>query len=315
MLYIPAIISFVAIIVLSPVLISILNHLKLTQPIRKELPKNHQKKKGTPLMLGGIFLIGVIIAFLFKPDKLMFFLSSTFILFSIIGFADDFRKASRQDPKGISGRTKLFFQFVFTVSLLIYLIYSYGLNTDISIYKSLSLGLTVPIYMVVMTLFVVGSANAINFTDGLDGLLGIVAIPTYFFFFLISDKLEVRIFCISMIGCILGFLLYNLFPAKGFMGDTGSLAIGGSLSFLAVIEKVEILIPLLFFVYFAEQISVIMQVLSFKLTGKRLFKMTPIHFHFGLKYEWSENKTVLIFGIISWICAIGSWLYKKIFLL
>lgn len=170
-------------------------------------------------------------------------------------------------------------------------------------------------YIILITLFIVGSANAINFTDGLDGLLGVVAIPTYFFFFAISDKYEVKIFCIAMIGSLLGFLLYNLYPAKGFMGDTGSLAIGGSLSFLAIIEKVEILIPVLFFVYFAEQLSVFLQVLSFKLTGKRLFKMSPIHYHFGLKYQWSENKIVIVFGLIYWLCALLSWIYRELFLI
>lgn len=315
MTFLPAIISFAAVTVLSPVLISVLKFYKLTQPIRQELPSNHQKKKGTPLMLGGIFLLGIIITLLFKPDKLTFFLAITFILFTLIGFADDFWKASRQDPGGISGKTKLFFQFLFTGSLLIYLTYDYNLNTNISIFKSFSLSLPILAYIIVMVLFVVGSANAINFTDGLDGLLGVVAIPTYFFFFVISDKQEVKIFCLVMIGCILGFLLYNLFPAKGFMGDTGSLAIGGSLSILAVIEKVEILIPVLFFVYFAEQLSVILQVFSFKLTGRRIFKMSPIHYHFGLKYKWSENKTVLIFGIVSWLCALICWIYRELFLL
>lgn len=268
MIYIPGIISFLAVTLLSPVLISLLKFFKLTQPIRKELPSNHQKKKGTPLMFGGIFLLGIITAILFKPSRLMFFLFAVFTLFGIIGFIDDFWKASRQDPSGISGKTKLFFQFIFTSSLLVYLVNSYGVDTNIWVYRSWALVLSIQVYITVMTLFVVGSANAINFTDGLDGLLGVVAIPTYFFFFVISDKPEVKIFCIAMIGSILGFLLYNLFPAKGFMGDTGSLAIGGSLSILAVIEKVEILIPVLFFVYFAEQLSVILQVFAFKLTGR-----------------------------------------------
>ncbi len=315
MIYIPAIISFVATTIMSPVLIALLKIYKLTQPIRKELPSNHQEKKGTPLMLGSIFILGIIVALLFKPSSLMFFLVITFILFSIIGFIDDFWKASRQDPGGISGKTKLFFQFIFTGFLLVYLVYNHWINTDILVYKSWGFLLPVQAYIVVMALFIVGSANAINFTDGLDGLLGIVAVPTYFYFFVISDKPEVRIFCIAMIGCILGFLFYNMFPAKGFMGDTGSLAIGGSLSILAIIEKVEILIPILFLVYFAEQLSVILQVFTFKLTGRRLFKMSPIHYHFGLKYKWSENKTVLIFGVISWICAIVSFLYRELFLL
>ncbi len=315
MTYVPAIISFVAVAVLSPVLLSVLKFFNLTQPIRQELPSNHQKKKGTPLMLGAIFLLGSGVSLLFKPNKISFFLTVTFILFSLIGFADDFWKASRQDPGGISGKTKLFFQFLFTGSLLFYLIYSYNLNTNISLVKSFSLTIPAQAYIILITLFIVGSANAINFTDGLDGLLGVVAIPTYFFFFVISDKYEVKIFCIAMIGSLLGFLLYNLYPAKGFMGDTGSLAIGGSLSFLAIIEKVEILIPVLFFVYFAEQLSVILQVLSFKLTGKRLFKMSPIHYHFGLKYQWSENKIVIVFGLISWLCALLSWIYRELFLI
>jgi UDP-N-acetylmuramyl pentapeptide phosphotransferase/UDP-N-acetylglucosamine-1-phosphate transferase len=119
---------------------------------------------------------------------------------------------------------------------------------------------------------------------------------------MVSDSPEVQIFCLVMIGCLLGFLIYNIFPAKAFMGDTGSLAIGGSLSFLAVMEKVEILIPVLFFIYFAEQLSVILQVSSFKLTNKRIFKMTPIHYHFGLKYGWSETTIVAVFGFISWLC-------------
>lgn len=114
-----------------------------------------------------------------------------------------------------------------------------------------------------------------------------------------------------MIGCLLGLLLYNIYPARAFMGDTGSLAIGGSLSFLAVIEKVEILIPLLFFVYLAEQLSVILQVWYYKRTKLRLFRMTPIHFHFSLKYGWSENKIVVIFGFVSWFMVFTSWLIAR----
>lgn len=312
--YTPAIISFFAVTILSPIFISILQAFKLTQPIRRELPSNHQKKKGTPLMYGGIFFVGIIIALIFYPSKLILFLSIAFTLFSFIGFMDDFWKASRQDPGGISGKTKLFFQFIFTGFLLAYLLYYYGISTNIALSKSLSFMLPVNIYIVIMTIFVVGSANAINFTDGLDGLLGVVAVPTYFFFFIISERQEVKVFCLVMTASILGFLLFNLFPAKAFMGDTGSLAIGGSLSLLAVIEKVEILIPVLFFIYFAEQLSVILQVFFFKLTGKRLFRMSPIHYHFGLKYGWSENKIVIVFGIISWVCAIISWIYREAFL-
>ncbi len=308
---IPAIIAFALVTALSPVFIALLRKLKLLQPIRKELPSNHQLKKGTPLMFGIILLVGIFLAVLISPSPFMYFLAITYILFGFIGFLDDFWKASRQDPLGVSGKTKLFLQFLFTGALLFYVISEIGIDTRISISSNISFVLPMVVYIIVIALFVVGSANAINFTDGLDGLLGVVAIPTYFFFFVISDTSEVQIFCLIMIGCLLGFLIYNLYPAKAFMGDTGSLAIGGSLSFLAIIEKVEILIPILFFIYFAEQLSVILQVASFKLTRKRIFRMTPIHFHYGLKYGWSENAIVAVFGFISWFCTFVCLAYWK----
>lgn len=299
---IPALIAFFIVAILSPLFIDALRKLKLIQPIRKELPSDHQLKKGTPLMFGIILFVGIILSILFSPTPLMYFLCITYILFSFIGFSDDFWKASRQDPGGVSGKTKLILQFTFTGTLLYYVIVELGIGTQINIFKDITLDLPMVLYVIVITLFVVGSANAINFTDGLDGLLGVVAIPTYFFFFVVSDRPEVQLFSLIMIGCLLGFLIYNIYPAKAFMGDTGSLAIGGSLSFLAVLEKVEILIPILFFIYFAEQLSVILQVSSFKLTHKRIFRMTPIHYHFGLKYGWSETTIVTVFGFISWIC-------------
>jgi phospho-N-acetylmuramoyl-pentapeptide-transferase len=308
---IPAIIAFILVSVLSPLFIELLRKLKLLQPIRKELPSNHQIKKGTPLMFGIILFIGIIVSLFFSPTPLMYFLAITYILFSFIGFLDDFWKASRQDPGGVSSSTKLIFQFLFTGALLFYLMSELGIDSTIGIYQNLSLNLPIVVYFIVITLFIVGSANAINFTDGLDGLLGVVAIPTYFFFFMISDKSEVQLFCLIMIGCLLGFLIYNIFPARAFMGDTGSLAIGGSLSFLAIIEKVEILIPVLFFIYFAEQLSVILQVASFKSTGKRIFRMTPIHYHYGLKYGWGETTIVTAFGFVSWICTFICYAYWK----
>ena len=311
---IPALIAFIVVAALSPLLIAVLRKLKFLQPIRKELPSDHQLKKGTPLMFGLILFVGIITSIMFSPTSLMYFLSITYILFSFVGFLDDFWKASRQDPNGVSGRTKLIFQFLFTGTLLYYAINYIGVDTNIHIFKDISLDLPLILYFIIMTLFVVGSANAINFTDGLDGLLGVVAIPSYFFFFMVSDRVEVQLFSFIMIGCLLGFLIYNIFPAKAFMGDTGSLAIGGSLAFLAVIEEVEILIPVLFFIYFAEILSVILQVFIYKCTKKRIFKMTPIHYHFALKYKWSENTIVMVFGFISWVCTFACLVYWKLFL-
>ncbi|MBB6733135.1 phospho-N-acetylmuramoyl-pentapeptide-transferase [Cohnella zeiphila] len=300
--------SFLLVTALTPLLIWVLRSLKLTQPIRAELPPDHQAKRGTPLMAGLILLIGLATSLPYHPAPLMVFLCATFLLFSSVGFMDDFKKAFWQDPGGISGRMKLVLQFLFTGALLLVLYRSFGLTSDIRLFHGFQLHLPIYVYIAVMLLFIVGSANAINFTDGLDGLLINVAIPTYFFFFLISDKPEVKTFSLVMIGCLLGLFLYNIYPARAFMGDTGSLAIGGSLSILAVIEKVEILIPILFSVYLAEQLSVILQVWYFKRTRLRIFRMTPIHFHFSLKYGWSENKIVMVFGFISWLSVGVCWL-------
>ncbi|NBD27988.1 phospho-N-acetylmuramoyl-pentapeptide-transferase [Paenibacillus glycinis] len=303
--------SFLLVAFLTPLLIRALRYLKLTQPIRSELPPDHQAKKGTPLMAGLVLLTGVATSLRFQPAPWMTFLCAAFLLFGSVGFMDDFKKATRQDPSGISGRTKLVFQFAFTGILLIALLRSFSLTSEISLFNGYQLHLPVYAYVAILLLFVVGSANAINFTDGLDGLLINAAIPTYFFFFLISDKPEVRLFSLVMIGCLLGLLFYNIYPARAFMGDTGSLAIGGSLSMLAVIEKIEVLIPILFSVYLAEQCSVILQVWFYKRTKLRLFKMAPLHYHFSLKYGWSENKIVLAFGFASWASALISWLIWK----
>ncbi|MFD0693830.1 phospho-N-acetylmuramoyl-pentapeptide-transferase [Paenibacillus sp. GCM10027628] len=304
-------ISFLLVAMLTPILIWALRSLNLTQPIRVELPPDHQVKRGTPLMAGIILLIGVITSAYFHPKPLVLFLGATFVLFGILGFMDDFKKAAFQDPSGISGKTKLIFQFAFTIALLFVLLYQFNLSSEITLFKGFNLHLPIFAYLILMMLFIVGSANAINFTDGLDGLLINVAIPTFFFFFVISEKIEVQTFSLVMIGCLLGLFIYNIYPAKAFMGDTGSLAIGGSLAFLAVIEKVEILIPILFFVYLAEQLSVILQVWYYKKTKLRIFRMAPIHYHFSLKYGWSENKIVMVFGFISWISAFISWILWK----
>ncbi|RAP73607.1 phospho-N-acetylmuramoyl-pentapeptide-transferase [Paenibacillus montanisoli] len=306
-------ISFLLVTLLTPLLIWGLRSLKLTQPIREELPPDHQAKRGTPLMSGLILLIGVVTSTYFHPKPLILFIGATFVLFGLIGFLDDFKKAAFQDPSGISGKMKLVFQFGFTCALLLILLMEFDLGTGIALINY-TLELPPWIYLAIMMLFIVGSANAINFTDGLDGLLINVSIPTFFFFFVISDRVEVQAFSLVMIGCLLGLFIYNIYPAKAFMGDTGSLAIGGSLSFLAVIEKVEILIPILFSVYLAEQLSVILQVWYYKKTKLRIFRMTPIHYHFSLKYGWSENKIVMVFGFISWLSALISWLIWKFIL-
>lgn len=307
-------VSFLLVAALTPLLIWGLRTLKLTQPIRAELPPDHQAKRGTPLMAGLILFVGVITSISYHPSPMTMFLAATFLLFGSVGLMDDLKKSVFQDPSGISGITKLIFQFSFTGILLFVLIQHFDVSTAIVLGGGLTLDLPLLLYVPIMVLFVVGSANAINFTDGLDGLLINVSIPTYFFFFLISNHMEVKMFSLIMIACLLGLFIYNIYPARAFMGDTGSLAIGGSLSFLAVLEKVEILIPVLFFIYFAEQLSVILQVWYYRRTKLRMFRMAPIHFHYSLKYGWSENKIVVIFGFISWVGVGICWLAWKFFL-
>ncbi|PYI56398.1 phospho-N-acetylmuramoyl-pentapeptide-transferase [Paenibacillus flagellatus] len=302
--------SFASVALLTPVLIWGLRTLRLTQPIRAELPADHQAKKGTPLMAGLIFLVGVLLIAVLSPQPMTLFLCAVFFLFGFIGFLDDYKKAAFQDPRGASGKMKLVLQFLFTFALMALSTQIVPFDPEITIFGDVKLALVPAVYLLVMSLFIVGSANAINFTDGLDGLLIVVAIPTYFFFFVISDHPEVKLFALTMIACLLGLLIYNIYPAKAFMGDTGSLAIGGSLAFLAMLEKVELLVPLLFLVYFAEQLSVILQVWYFKRTKLRMFRMTPIHYHYSLKYGWTENRIVIVFGLVSWVCCLvclGLW--------
>ncbi|MCS7458687.1 phospho-N-acetylmuramoyl-pentapeptide-transferase [Paenibacillus doosanensis] len=300
--------TFVIVAALCPVLIRGLRTLRLTQPIRSQLPADHQAKRGTPLMAGIILMIGNVVLLATHPGDLIIFLSSVYLLFSIIGCIDDMKKAVLQDPGGISGSAKLLLQSAAAAAMLYYYSQLTPLDTTVRLLFSSGLELPPILYIAVIMLFIIGTANAVNFTDGLDGLLIFSSIPTYFFFFAISSSWEVQLFCIAMIAGLLGLLIYNMYPAKAFMGDTGSLAIGGSLSFLAVIEKVEILVPILFFVYFAEQLSVILQVWYYKKTRLRLFKMTPVHYHYSLKYGWSETKIVWIFGGVSALCSLISWL-------
>ncbi|WP_252504425.1 phospho-N-acetylmuramoyl-pentapeptide-transferase [Sporosarcina sp. Marseille-Q4943] len=303
------IISFLLVALITPIVIFLFKRFKFTQPIRRELPSDQQQKKGTPLAVGIVFYIGILVALYYQTSSLSLLLGTVFLLFGFVGFVDDFWKAVRKDPEGISGKSKLFFQFVFTFIILYLLVTYFNFNSVIIITKDFSFLLSLALYLPIVSLFIVGSANAVNFTDGMDGLLANVSIPTLTFFFLTSSYIEVKIISIALIGCLLGFLLFNLYPAKGFMGDTGSLALGGILAFFSVIEHVEILVPFLFIIYFAEAFSVIIQVRIYKWTRKRLFKTAPIHYHFRYKYGWSENKIVAVFGFISWLGCALSYLY------
>ena len=276
---------------------------RLVQPIREELPDDQHRKYGTPLMGGLVFLLAGVMAVYVAPANRSILLAVTLCLFALVGFADDLRKArTRRD--GISATTKLGWQFVIVGVLLYYILRAGWLSTQLPIIHGVAPTIPAMPFFAGVALVMVGATNAINFTDGLDGLLATVAIPSYFFFFVITRSPDVQAFCLMMMVSLLAFLFYNRFPASIIMGDTGSMAIGGTLALLGVLEHVLILLPLLFFVYLAEILSVVIQVGYFKRTGRRVFRMSPIHYHFGLKYGWDENRIVLVFGAVSWVCAL-----------
>lgn len=288
--------------------------MNLVQPIRAELPLDQQLKKGTPLMGGTVFLLGMLVSVLMMATHISYYLVVVFAAFSVIGFLDDLKKAVYKTPAGISGWTKMVLQFVVAFMSLYYLYQHSWIDFSIPLSKTYTVYLGSVGFSVVALLLIVGSTNAINFTDGLDGLLSSVAIPNYLFFFVIAHNFSVQLFCLIMVACLVGFLIFNAYPAKLIMGDTGSMAIGGSLVMLAVMEKVEILVPILFVIYFAEILSVIIQVAYFKRTGKRIFRMSPIHYHFGLKYGWNEKRVVAFFTLVSWVSMIACLGYYHFFL-
>ena len=300
----PALLTFLIVLGVIPIQTRVFKAYNLVQPIRKELPADQQKKLGTPLMGGLVFLVGAIASVIVHASLYSDLLTVTLLLFAMIGFLDDARKAFTKID-GISARFKLVLQACLTGVLLLYLLQGNMIDSQLIVTKTIVVNIPVTLFIISVGLIMVGSTNAINFTDGLDGLLSVVAIPTYFFFFVIANNEDIRLFSLMMIACLLGFLFYNRHPAKLIMGDTGSMAIGGTLSIMAIMERVVILLPLLFFVYFAEILSVIIQVSYFKRTGRRFFRMSPIHYHFSLKHGWTENTIVLVFGAVSWACSLA----------
>lgn len=310
----PALFAFLVVMVLIPIQARVFKAYGIAQPIRKELPADQQQKQGRPLMGGLIFLTGALISAMVQRSDTSAFLSIAFLLFALIGFSDDFKKAFTKSPDGISARTKLFLQTIVTAGALYYLLERSSLLPVLQVTRDIQFGIPTALFVVGAGLVVIGATNAINFADGLDGLLSVCAIPTYFFFFVISQSVDIKLFSLIMIACLLAFLFYNRFPAKIIMGDTGSMAIGGTLSLLAVIEHVLILLPVLFLVYLAEILSVIIQVSYYKRTGKRIFRMSPIHYHFSLKYGWNENTIVTVFGAVSWVCSLACIAYYFLFM-
>ena len=308
---VPLVMGFVFSIILGPIVIPTLHRLKFGQNIRKEGPKSHQKKSGTPTMGGLIFFISVAVTILIMGHKLMdkeMIILYSFLAFGFIGFLDDILKIIHRDNLGLKAAQKMMLLILFSLALAWYG-YKY-IGTDILIpfaNKDFRLDLGV-LYIPFIIVYYAAVTNAVNLTDGVDGLATSVTVIVLTFFAIVgfrTGNVEVAIFAIALAGALLGFLKFNAFPAKVFMGDTGSLALGGVIGTIALMLKMEMFVIIVGGIYVIETLSVIIQVTSFKLTGKRVFKMSPIHHHFE-QVGWSEVKIVTVFSTITAIlCIIG----------
>lgn len=304
-------ISFLITLILGPIMIPLLRRLKIGQSVRDDGPKTHLKKSGTPTMGGIIIFIALVITVLTSGmlNKDMYVLLLSTFGFGLIGFIDDYIKVVKRRSLGLRAYQKLIGQIILATILAVYQSSTSVLGTKLIVpflsNQYLDLG---PLYIPFIAFVVVGTVNSVNLTDGLDGLASGVTLIVLSFFGLIALNWgmgSISIFSTALAGACLGFLIHNAHPAKVFMGDTGSLALGGAVSAIAILLNIPLVIPIVGGVYFVEALSVIIQVASFKLTGKRVFLMAPLHHHYEQK-GWKETKVVAVFWVVTVIlCLIG----------
>ena len=303
------VVSFLVTVLMLPRLIKYLHYLKFGQAIREEGPQSHMHKKGTPTMGGISFIVATVLALIIamfidsSNIKYYFLFIYTTISFSIIGYIDDMLIVVKKKNDGLAPRKKLMLQILFSVIFYVLVKFIYEDINYIYI-PGLEYQLNISyLYMVFVVFWQTGFSNAVNLTDGLDGLATSVTIITTSTFALLAYKennFPIFVFCLVLVGALIGFLLFNKNPAKIFMGDTGSLALGGILAAISIILHKEIAFIFIGLVYILETLSVIIQVAYFKKTGKRIFKMSPLHHHFELS-GYGEVKTVHLFAIIALI--------------
>lgn len=303
--------AFIITVVLSPIFIPFLRRLKFGQSIREEGPKSHQKKSGTPTMGGLMILLSLSITTWIMSDIFFERTAHTYMLlfvtvgYGLLGFIDDFIKVVMKRNLGLTSKQKLVGQLL--IALVFYFFFQrYSMSTVVSIPGtdvSIDLGVA---YVLLIIFMLVGGSNAVNLTDGLDGLLAgtaAIAFGAYAVLAWNQGQYDVAIFSVAVVGAVLGFLVFNAHPAKVFMGDTGSLALGGAIVAIAILTKLEILLVIIGGVFVIETLSVIIQVISFKTTGKRVFRMSPLHHHYEL-IGWSEWRVVVTFWAVGLLFAI-----------
>ena len=304
-----SLISFLIVIILGPIFIPMLTKFKFGQTVRDDGPQTHLAKNGTPTMGGILMMVAILITGLTRSqigNDLIIGLISI-IGFGMVGFLDDFIIIKKRRSLGLKPWQKIVLQFALAIYISYYQYSASPSAAQLIIPFTdavINLG---PLYIPIMTFIIIGIVNAVNLTDGLDGLAsGITLIVSIFFMLLASYTTvanpDVAVLAAATVGACLGFLGFNSYPARIFMGDTGSMALGGAVAAFAVLTNSILLIPLVGGVYFAEALSVILQVGSFKLRGKRIFKMAPIHHHFE-QCGWPETRVVFTFWIVTVVLA------------
>ncbi|HEY2493932.1 MAG TPA: phospho-N-acetylmuramoyl-pentapeptide-transferase [Paenibacillus sp.] len=305
-------VSFILAVIAAPLLIPLLRRMKFGQQVRDDGPQSHLKKSGTPTMGGVVILLAFTLSYLkFSVINTDFYVLLVATLgFGLIGFLDDYIKVVFKRSLGLTARQKLLGQLICS-AVICYLLFQNGHDTSISIPgTSFSWDWGGFFYYPFIVIMLLAISNAVNFTDGLDGLLSgvsAIALGAFAVIAMQATSLPAAFCAAAMIGAVLGFLVFNAHPAKVFMGDTGSLGIGGAIAGIAIVTKSELLFLIIGGVFVIEMLSVVLQVASFKTRGKRIFKMSPIHHHFELS-GWSEWRVVITFWAVGLVLA-GLGLY------
>lgn len=317
-----AAVAFIIAVVCGVILIPVLHRLKFGQEIREEGPKWHKSKSGTPTMGGFIFIIAIVVSIVlmqaiwsvlhpgYVPEHHIWIPVGAALCFGGIGFIDDFIKVILKRNLGLTAPQKFGLQFLVALAFTIWIYVSGGVGTAVYIpFTSLTLNLGI-FFIPFAVLVMLAAVNSVNLTDGLDGLASCVTVVVAIFFWLISARIQDKasaLFCAAIVGGLLGFLIYNKYPAKVFMGDTGSLFLGGAIAAIAIQLGMSLTLLIVGFVYVMETLSVILQVACYKLTGKRIFKMSPLHHHFEM-CGWSERKIVAVFSLFTLVLCVLAYI-------
>ena len=314
-LALPLAVSFAITVSIMPFFIGYFNYKKIGQTTREEGPTWHEVKTGTPTMGGTVFVFAILVTLLISAwlmkllEGSVWMILLTFLLFGGIGFVDDFISIFKKQNEGLTAKQKFVLQIIFSiVIMLIGVLHQYQISIPLGFVQ-----ITNPFILIIFaSVWINGFSNAVNLTDGLDGLatgLNIIAYGAYFAIAINQGAMAIALACFVVVGALLGFLIYNKKPAKIFMGDVGSLALGAGLAVISILLNNPWSLLIVGFVFVVETASVILQVWSFKTRGKRIFKMSPIHHHFEMS-GWSESKVVYVFWLVGMIAA---FIYISIF--